>query len=98
MAPKRRPPTITCTTTIGYCAQPAIGHIVNENTAGRTCQSRTRQRKKREVNLAEPYDVTIIAVRPGTHPQALASLGKTLGNDPMLLACWYSDIGAVNQV
>jgi len=48
--------------------------------------------------LAEQYDVTIIAVRPGTHPQALASLGKTLGNDPMLLACWYSDIGAVNQV
>jgi hypothetical protein len=48
--------------------------------------------------LAEQYDVTIIAVRPGTHPQALASLGKTLAGDPALLACWYSDIGAVNQI
>jgi hypothetical protein len=48
--------------------------------------------------LAELYDVTIIAVRPGTHPQALASLGKTLAGDPTLLACWYSDIGAVNQI
>ena len=48
--------------------------------------------------MAEQYDVTIIAVRPGTHPQALASLGKTLAGDPALLACWYSDIGAVNQI
>jgi hypothetical protein len=48
--------------------------------------------------LAEQYDVTIIAVRPGTHSQALASLGKTLASDPALLACWYSDIGAVNQI
>jgi hypothetical protein len=37
-------------------------------------------------------------VRPGTHPQALAILGKTLADDPALLACWYSDIGAVNQI
>ncbi|HTC01891.1 MAG TPA: NIPSNAP family protein [Xanthobacteraceae bacterium] len=44
------------------------------------------------------YDVTILTVRPGTHPQALAILGKGLGNDPDLLACWYSDIGAVNQI
>jgi NIPSNAP len=46
------------------------------------------------------YDVTIIAVRPGTHPEALARLEKTLplsmGGD--LLACWYSDIGALNQI
>jgi hypothetical protein len=46
--------------------------------------------------LTELYDVTIIAVRPGTHPQALAVLGKT--DDPALLACWYSDIGAVNRI
>jgi hypothetical protein len=46
--------------------------------------------------LAQTYDVTIIAVRPGTHPQALAVLGKA--DDPALLACWYSDIGAVNQI
>ncbi len=44
------------------------------------------------------YDVTIFTVRPGTHPQALAVLGKALANDPGLLACWYSDIGAVNQI
>ncbi len=46
--------------------------------------------------MAEHYDVTILAVRPGTHPQALAVLGKA--DDPALLACWYSDIGAVNQI
>ena len=39
------------------------------------------------------YDVTIIAVRPGTHPDALARLrpqltsGETAGE---FLACWYS--------
>jgi hypothetical protein len=46
--------------------------------------------------LAEQYDVTILTVRPGTHPQALDVLGKT--EDPARLACWFSDIGAVNQV
>lgn len=46
--------------------------------------------------MAEHYDVTILAVRPGAHPQALAVLGKAA--DPALLACWYSDIGAVNQI
>jgi hypothetical protein len=44
------------------------------------------------------YDATIVTVRPGTHPQALAILGQSLGGDPDLLACWYSDIGAVNQI
>jgi NIPSNAP len=48
--------------------------------------------------LAQAYDVTILKVRPGTHPQALAGLSKSLTTDPDLLACWYSDIGAVNQV
>jgi len=48
--------------------------------------------------VAQLYDVTILSVRPGTHPQALEVLGKSLGNDPTLLACWYSDIGAVNQI
>ena len=48
--------------------------------------------------MAPLYDVTILAVRPGTHPQALDVLGKSLRNDPSLLACWYSDIGAVNQI
>jgi NIPSNAP len=48
--------------------------------------------------MTEQYDVTIIAVRPGTHAQALAVLGKSLGNAPDLLACWFSDIGAVNRI
>ena len=48
--------------------------------------------------MAEAYDVTIVTVRPGTHPQALAVLGKSLADDQNLLACWYSDIGAVNQI
>jgi hypothetical protein len=48
--------------------------------------------------LAQLYDVTIIAVRPGTHPRALAILGESLAKDASLLACWYSDIGAVNQI
>lgn len=42
--------------------------------------------------------MTIIGVRPGTHPQALAVLGKNLADDASLLACWYSEIGAVNQI
>ncbi len=48
--------------------------------------------------MAKLYDVTVIAVRPGTHPQALAVLEKSLPNDPTLLACWFCDIGAVNQI
>jgi hypothetical protein len=48
--------------------------------------------------VAEQYDITILTVRPGTHPQALAVLGKTLGGDAALRACWYSEIGALNQI
>jgi len=48
--------------------------------------------------MAQLYDVTILTVRPGTHPRALEVLGNSPGNDPNLLACWYSDIGAVNQI
>jgi hypothetical protein len=48
--------------------------------------------------LAQQYDVTILTVRPGTHPQALAVLGRSLPGDASLLACWYSDIGTVNQI
>jgi hypothetical protein len=48
--------------------------------------------------MAERYDVVIATVRPGTHPQALAALDKTLAGDSNLLACWYSDIGALNRI
>jgi hypothetical protein len=44
------------------------------------------------------YDVTIITVRPATHPKALLVLERVLMNDPGLLACWYSEIGALNQI
>jgi hypothetical protein len=53
---------------------------------------------QKEARLAQSYDVTILKVRPGTHPQALAALGKSFAADADLLACWYSDIGAVNQI
>ena len=48
--------------------------------------------------MAEPYDVTIATVRPVTHPQALARLEKTFVDDLNLLACWYSEIGALNRI
>ena len=48
--------------------------------------------------MPQAYDVTIATVRPGTHPQALAALEKTLAKDPSLLACWYSDVGALNRI
>jgi NIPSNAP len=46
------------------------------------------------------HDVTIITVRPGTHPEALALLKETLPSSAggELLACWYSEIGALNQI
>jgi hypothetical protein len=59
---------------------------------------RGRRIAKRETKLAEQYDVTIATVRPNTHPQALAVLGKTLADDKSLLACWYADLGALNQI
>jgi hypothetical protein len=58
--------------------------------------SQSRAQGDRGGTLAEQYDVTILTVRPGTHPQALDVLGKT--EDSARLACWFSDIGAVNQV
>jgi NIPSNAP len=46
------------------------------------------------------YDVTIITVRPGTERNALARLKETLPSlvGDELLACWYSDIGALNRI
>ena len=48
--------------------------------------------------MAESYDVTLATIRPGTHPQALAAIEKTLTDDLGLLACWYCDIGAHNRI
>jgi hypothetical protein len=47
------------------------------------------------------YDVTILTVRPGMHPAALGALERSLAaaaSAGKLLACWYSDLGAINQV
>ena len=46
-------------------------------------------RPTREASLAQLYDVTIITVRPGTHPQALAVLGNSLADDG---TCWRAGI------
>jgi hypothetical protein len=48
--------------------------------------------------MARQYDVTIFTVRPGTHPHALAVLRSSLIAEPDLLACWHSEIGALNQI
>lgn len=47
------------------------------------------------------YDVSIITVRPGTHSRALAKLKErlpTVSTGGRLLACWFSEIGALNQI
>lgn len=48
--------------------------------------------------MGQQYDVTIITIRPGTQPKVLARLQDTLADAPGLLACWYSEIGALNQI
>jgi hypothetical protein len=48
--------------------------------------------------MQNQYDVTIITVRPATHLKALSVLEHGLANDPALLACWFSEIGALNQI
>ena len=44
------------------------------------------------------YIVTTFTVRPGTHPQALAALRPRLATEPDMLACWYSELGALNRI
>ncbi len=48
--------------------------------------------------MQSQYDITIITLRPATQASALSALESALANDPDLLACWYSDIGALNQI
>lgn len=48
--------------------------------------------------MQNQYDVTIITVRPATQSSALSILERVLTNDRTLLACWYSEIGALNQI
>jgi hypothetical protein len=44
------------------------------------------------------YDVTIITARPGVERNALAGLKETASGGSDLLACWLSDIGALNRI
>jgi hypothetical protein len=44
------------------------------------------------------YDVTTITVTAGQHGKALATLERQLADDRALLACWYSEIGALNRI
>ena len=44
------------------------------------------------------YDVTILTVRPATVPKALANMESALTSAGELLACWYTDIGSLNQI
>ena len=48
--------------------------------------------------MQNQYDVTIITVRPATQTKALSILERVLTNDRTLLACWFSEIGALNQI
>ena len=46
-----------------------------------------------------PYEVTIHTVRPATAPRAVAAMqGPLAGGPGKLLACWYSEIGALNRI
>jgi hypothetical protein len=45
------------------------------------------------------YDITLLSVRPGTLPRAMARHQESAPAAPgKLLACWQTDIGALNQV
>jgi hypothetical protein len=54
--------------------------------------------EQREGSLSSQYDVTILTVRPGTSAKALDVLKDPLASASDLLACWYSDIGALNRI
>jgi NIPSNAP len=47
------------------------------------------------------YDVAMMTVHPGKHPDALMHLQRSLAEGAypgQLLGCWYSEIGALNQI
>jgi len=46
-----------------------------------------------------PYELSLITVRPATTPKALEALEQWLAKTKSkLLACWFSEIGALNQI
>lgn len=44
------------------------------------------------------YDVTILTLQPGNTPKALPMIRSALEGTAGLLACWTSELGALNQV
>jgi hypothetical protein len=47
------------------------------------------------------YDVTTITIRPGSQAEVLAKLEVSMAAEAgtgKLLACWFSDVGALNQI
>jgi len=44
------------------------------------------------------YDVTVLTVKPAPVPKALPRVQEALGSAGKLLACWYTEIGALNQI
>jgi hypothetical protein len=52
----------------------------------------------RGANVSNLYDVTTITVRPNTQQKALAVLKDQLANARGLVACWFTDIGALNRI
>ncbi len=48
--------------------------------------------------MSRQYDVTILTVRAGTQGKALAVLKDGLDGARDLLACWFSEIGALNNI
>jgi hypothetical protein len=76
------------------------GQTTLEGSAEAVNYRRESDKKNRQGRhaLGPQYDVTIITVRPGTQPFALARLKETVADAPGLLACWYSEIGTLNQI
>lgn len=67
-------------------------------SAAKNANCPPRQTSNGETTVQHQYDVTIITLRPATTPSALSALEDFLSKDQGLLACWYSDIGALNQI
>jgi hypothetical protein len=45
------------------------------------------------------YDLSLLTLRPGTTPRALPKIENALEEDRRgLLACWYTELGALNRV
>src|SRR5262245_8727164 len=76
---------------------------VASRAVSQRCRNRTSECHGRDAagKATMTYDVTISALRPGTRPGALARWRQRLpAAEPggEFLPCWYSDLGALNQI